>query len=208
MTDPWHIALAGSARRDLALNLERDVLGRLAGHDWVPYTELLALAPGDHEIVIPELEGEESFGADYAHGGAYATGPSGKPDGRMLEDLIQHLRGQALVDEGYPAGAGRSVRLYDDDEPAGMTEIASRLGVKRETVEQWQFRKLLPDPLPGTVGGRPAWRWGVIRAWAGETGRLPGSPKPYVRKGPVPPKPGEPKYAPWRVGAEHPDTPL
>ena len=58
--------------------------------------------------------------------------------------------------------------------PVGMVEIAVRLGVKRETVEQWRARgrsTRFPEAV-WTVGGRPAWPWGDIERWARETGRL------------------------------------
>lgn len=56
-------------------------------------------------------------------------------------------------------------------EPVGLAEIAERLGVKRATVDQWQARKLLPEPK-WTVGGRPAWNWRDIEVWARATGRI------------------------------------
>jgi predicted DNA-binding transcriptional regulator AlpA len=56
-------------------------------------------------------------------------------------------------------------------DPVGMTEIAQRLGVKRDTVQHWSVRKVLP-PAEWTVGGRPAWSWSTIETWARETGRL------------------------------------
>lgn len=56
-------------------------------------------------------------------------------------------------------------------DPVGAVEIAARLGVQRATVDQWQQRKLLPQPR-WTVGGRPAWDWADIAAWATATGRL------------------------------------
>ena len=60
-----------------------------------------------------------------------------------------------------------------DVEPVGLAEIAERLGVQRRTVDRWRERGVLPDPT-WTVGGRPAWDWPVIEAWARRTGRLPG----------------------------------
>lgn len=57
-----------------------------------------------------------------------------------------------------------------DTEPVGLAEIAQRLNVERGTVDQWRARKLLPEPR-WTVGGRPAWDWSDIAAWAKETGR-------------------------------------
>lgn len=55
--------------------------------------------------------------------------------------------------------------------PVGIPEIAQRLGVKRETVDTWRFRQLLPEPR-WTVGGRPAWNWPDVERWARERGRL------------------------------------
>jgi hypothetical protein len=55
-------------------------------------------------------------------------------------------------------------------EPVGAVEIADRLGVKRGTVDQWRQRKLMPDPR-WSVGGRPAWNWPDVEAWARDTGR-------------------------------------
>lgn len=56
-------------------------------------------------------------------------------------------------------------------DPVGLAEIADRLGVQRQTVDTWRHRGLLPEPR-WTVGGRPAWDWPTIRAWAERTGRL------------------------------------
>lgn len=56
-------------------------------------------------------------------------------------------------------------------DPVGLKEIAERLGVQRNTVDVWAYRKLLPDAR-WQVGGRPAWNWPDIKAWALESGRL------------------------------------
>ena len=56
-------------------------------------------------------------------------------------------------------------------EPVGMSEIAQRLGVRRNTVDSWKQRDILPKPW-WLVGGRPGWPWPVIEQWARETGRL------------------------------------
>jgi hypothetical protein len=58
-----------------------------------------------------------------------------------------------------------------DCDPVGTDDIADRLGVKRQTVAMWRYRKLLPDQ-EWTVSGRPAWNWPDIEKWARETGRL------------------------------------
>lgn len=55
-------------------------------------------------------------------------------------------------------------------DPVGAKEIADRLAVKRGTVDMWRHRELFPDP-DYTVGGRPAWEWSAVEAWADETGR-------------------------------------
>lgn len=57
-------------------------------------------------------------------------------------------------------------------DPVGISEIATRLNVKRETVDIWRFRHLLPEPS-WTVGGRPAWNWPDVETWAKQSGRLP-----------------------------------
>ena len=56
-------------------------------------------------------------------------------------------------------------------DPVGIPEIAQRLGVKRPTVDIWRTRGLLPEPR-WTVGGRPAWAWNDVEAWARASGRL------------------------------------
>ena len=57
-------------------------------------------------------------------------------------------------------------------EPVGTLEIAERLGVTRDAVNQWRRRGLgFPEPQ-WNVGGRPAWEWEDVEAWARETGRL------------------------------------
>jgi predicted DNA-binding transcriptional regulator AlpA len=51
-------------------------------------------------------------------------------------------------------------------DPVGAVEIAERLGVKRGTVDMWRIRSIgFPDPR-WTVGGRPAWNWDDVEAWA------------------------------------------
>lgn len=48
----------------------------------------------------------------------------------------------------------------------GAVEIARRLGVQRNTVDHWRRRSMGFPPPDFTVGGRPAWRWVAVRAWA------------------------------------------
>lgn len=59
----------------------------------------------------------------------------------------------------------------DDCDPVGSEDIATRLGVKRDTVKMWKQRGLLPEPR-WTVSGRPCWNWPDIEDWARRTRRL------------------------------------
>ncbi|MGH2684162.1 MAG: hypothetical protein ACRDJP_01680 [Actinomycetota bacterium] len=57
-------------------------------------------------------------------------------------------------------------------DPVGTVEIAQRLSVTRKAVDAWRMRTLrvpFPDPK-WTVGGRPAWDWAEIEAWARASG--------------------------------------
>jgi Putative ATPase subunit of terminase (gpP-like) len=65
----------------------------------------------------------------------------------------------------------RRTKLPADPSPVGAAEIATRLGVKPQTVHTWRQRKLMPPPR-WTVSGQPAWDWATIEAWARRTGRM------------------------------------
>jgi hypothetical protein len=54
----------------------------------------------------------------------------------------------------------------------GQKEIAQRLDVKENTVNQWMGRGMLPSP-DGWVSGNPAWHAETIDKWAWSTGRFP-----------------------------------
>jgi hypothetical protein len=56
-------------------------------------------------------------------------------------------------------------------DPVGVVDIASRLGVKRQTVAVWKVRGLLPPP-DWERGAGPLWEWSTIHEWALETGRM------------------------------------
>lgn len=57
-------------------------------------------------------------------------------------------------------------------QPVGIPEIADRLGVTRDAVNQWRKRNLgFPAPA-WTVGGRPCWAWQDVHQWAKTTGRV------------------------------------
>lgn len=69
-----------------------------------------------------------------------------------------------------PYHEGVADALDAGPDPVGLVEIADRLGVARQTVDAWRYRDLLPQPR-WTVGGRPAWAWPDVAAWATATGR-------------------------------------
>jgi hypothetical protein len=54
----------------------------------------------------------------------------------------------------------------------GIAEIADRLGVERDTVHKWRYRRLLPAPDYRLAVG-PVWEWDTIDRWAKATGRAP-----------------------------------
>lgn len=57
-------------------------------------------------------------------------------------------------------------------DPVGAVEIAQRLSVARRTVDQWRQRDIdFPEPH-WTVGGRPAWNFDDVAAWAERTNRI------------------------------------
>lgn len=58
------------------------------------------------------------------------------------------------------------------DEPLGQPELATLLGVSRDTVRQWRYRNLMPEPDWPAVNLHPAWRRGTIVAWAIQGSRL------------------------------------
>lgn len=107
--------------RDLAGRV-RDLLTERAGQ-WVSWNELLTLAPervdgGGYAHDLDDPDNETAFGDDAT--GAHPVRRTGKPDGSALQDAMGLVRkwmrrpdsGPAMkVDEGYPAGAGRSFRL-------------------------------------------------------------------------------------------------
>lgn len=74
------------------------------------------------------------------------------------------MSGEDDVTFGYRKGVESVV-------PVGAVEIAARLGVARRTVDSWRQRDVgFPEPR-WTVGGRPAWDWSDVKAWARSTGR-------------------------------------
>lgn len=157
----------------LARQLREDILAFLAARpgQWVPFPELLALAPEARATVHTEI-GDVPFGYDDPDGPAYDAGPSGEPDARMADNVMSGICEDLLAEKALPL----AYRLYDPDAPVGLKEAAKRLRVKEATAHTWQARAVLPAPTWPEVGGRPAWRWQVIRDWAIATGRDPKGP--------------------------------
>jgi hypothetical protein len=59
---------------------------------------------------------------------------------------------------------------YDVQQWVGPDEICEMLGVKRPTIAQWRFRKILPEPTV-VISSLPIWNRAVIEKWAKKTGR-------------------------------------
>jgi hypothetical protein len=151
--------------------LREDVLAYLTQHPgWVSNTDLLPLAPHGRILVHTEID-ETPYGFDDPRGPVYDAGSTGKPDGRMLADVMDGLRRDLLVACDLPL----AYRLYDPEERIGLGEIAERLRVRRDTVDHWRVREVLPETSEAE-GRRPRWPWGVIRGWAFATGRDPRGP--------------------------------
>ena len=138
------------------------VLESRAGQ-WVPVSELLQLT-----AEATELAGARGGPRGHVRDASLAIAPGGQALAVVLAGLHRELLAEATLPLAY--------RLYDPNEPVGLEEIAARLGVKRVTADTWRTRKKLPEATWPRVGGRPAWRWQVIRDWAIETGRYPGGP--------------------------------
>jgi predicted DNA-binding transcriptional regulator AlpA len=51
------------------------------------------------------------------------------------------------------------------DDPVFIPDIAKRLGVDRNQVDQWRHRGHFP-PADLRIGHRPAWRWSRVETWA------------------------------------------
>lgn len=66
------------------------------------------------------------------------------------------------------------VRVSEDDtEEVTGAEIARRLGVTRERVRQWaQGKQYGFPPALRRVGSAKVWRWGDVRRWAVEHGKI------------------------------------
>lgn len=94
------------------------------------------------------------------------SGPEGEVRALLADGVAAHLADvqEFLADHHVYLGPDGLVELTSD--PVGAIEIAARLGVKRRTVDQWRQRDL-GFPVPRwTVGGRPAWDWPDVAAWA------------------------------------------
>lgn len=105
----------------------------------------------------------------YARVRAWAAdliGSSGDEQGAADSDEL----GPYVRVDPLPVGEHEPHPGPGSEDPVGLAEIADLLGVTRQTADNWRTRGALPPPR-WTVGGRPAWAWGAIHAWAVSTGR-------------------------------------
>lgn len=93
-----------------------------------------------------------------------------------VSQLADHLERMARGN-GEPLTRAALIEIAEqirssEPDPVGAVEVAERLNVKRRTVDQWRQRATdFPAPR-WTVGGRPAWNFDDVEAWAKRTGRL------------------------------------
>lgn len=59
----------------------------------------------------------------------------------------------------------------DDADPVGITDIARRLHVQRDTVAHWRLRGDFSLAPRWHVSGRPAWHWPDVLAALGDKAR-------------------------------------
>lgn len=112
---------------------------------------------------------------------AYQAGATAEAFASLCRRLNAEQASESMFDVGsflrveeYVSTAQEAVRKDEnvsDNDPVGIAEIATMLGVKRNLVDQWQHRGLLPAPK-WTVGGRPAWERSAVVAWAKSAGKL------------------------------------
>lgn len=60
----------------------------------------------------------------------------------------------------------------DPNEPLGAAEVARLLAVSRDTVRQWRYRRVFPEPDWPEVNMHPAWKRSTVVGWAVAGGRL------------------------------------
>lgn len=64
--------------------------------------------------------------------------------------------------------------MSEDALLVSTVEIAARLGVSRQRIDQLSRTDTFPAPRAELAIGR-VWDWAAVEAWAKATGRLPGS---------------------------------
>jgi hypothetical protein len=112
----------------------------------------------------------------------YTTRGTTKPPGPCavcpLEDFHPDAAGwwRQSVPVGPFTAEGRpdtldSMTKIDPADLVSIQEIATALEVRRDTVDKWRYRGVLPEPI-ATVASGPLWLWPDIEAWARQTGRL------------------------------------
>ncbi|HEX7276278.1 MAG TPA: ParB/RepB/Spo0J family partition protein [Acidimicrobiales bacterium] len=146
-------------------------LGELARH-WLATGQL----PIGHAEAMVGLDVNRQRLALMAHEGGPLSGAAmasicrrlrGEQDSESMFDADAFLRVEEYV---VAAQAEVAPKVAERVALVGIPEVAEMLGVKRETVDKWRRRGVLP--VPGwVVGGSPVWEAGVIVAWAVATGR-------------------------------------
>lgn len=169
---------------------EQTAIDALAGHDqvspaWDRHNPDID-PTGGWVIVLPDGSHMTPHNAlayrTEAAAGHWAQSVGGRP---MWTSHGRSAGGQLIP---LTADYWKRVDQRDDPIPVGVVEIAQRLGVRRQTVDNWRQRPESEFPSAElTIGGRPAWRWSTVRTWAEVTRRLPGTQLERLRERVPPP---------------------
>lgn len=170
-------------RSRMAEELAERVRERLSAADggWVPYADLLAMAPQGRRIEHDgDIPGSDIMGYDSAAGPAWDAGASGKPDGGMLANVLSAIErslsgSPQRLDEGYPQGAGRAFRLIASPVRSEGDVIIIPQGMQHEGERAVLAERILdggPDRWRAIISapGSPCDREviGIARGWAEE----------------------------------------
>jgi hypothetical protein len=83
-----------------------------------------------------------------------------------LDDLVSRVkRLENLMSPEIKPPRQMPLVEWPDTELVGLTEIAGRLGVDKDTPDKWRHRKVLPNELR-IISGTPVWEWKAIKEWA------------------------------------------
>ena len=68
------------------------------------------------------------------------------------------------------------MRLDARTELVTASDIARRLGLSRQRINQLQVQPGFPKPI-GVLAKSNIWRWSAVERWAVQTGRMPVEPR-------------------------------